>query len=86
VVRVRGIEVDLTTAEYDLLEVLVQRAGTVVAREDLAKLVLGRRPAAYDRAIDMHVSNLRKKLGDGPHGERIKTVRNAGYILAKGGA
>jgi DNA-binding response OmpR family regulator len=34
----------------------------------------------------MHVSNLRKKLGDGPHGERIKTVRNAGYILARGGA
>jgi two-component system response regulator CpxR len=78
--------VDLTTAEFDLLEVLVQRAGTVVAREDLAQLVLGRRLVAYDRAIDMHVSNLRKKLGDGPQGERIKTVRNAGYILAKGGA
>jgi DNA-binding response OmpR family regulator len=86
VARVRGAEVDLTTAEFDLLEVLVQRAGTVVSREDLAKLVLGRRLVAYDRAIDMHVSNLRKKLGDGPHGERIKTVRNAGYILAKGNA
>jgi two-component system response regulator CpxR len=86
VARVRGAELDLTTAEYDLLEVLVKRAGSVVPRDELAKLVLGRRLAAYDRAIDMHVSNLRKKLGDGPHGERIKTVRNAGYILAKGEA
>lgn len=83
-VRVQGREMDLTTAEYDLLEVLVQRAGTVVPREELARLVLGRRLAAYDRAIDMHISNLRKKLGEGLHGERIKTVRNAGYILVKG--
>jgi two-component system response regulator CpxR len=76
--------VKLTTAEYDLLEVLVRSAGTVVPREDIAKQVLGRRLAAYDRSIDMHVSNLRKKLGPGPSGgERIKTVRNAGYILAK---
>jgi two-component system response regulator CpxR len=83
-VRVQGREMDLTTAEYDLLEVLVQRAGTVVPRDELARLVLGRRLSAYDRAIDMHISNLRKKLGEGPHGERIKTVRNAGYILVKG--
>jgi two-component system response regulator CpxR len=84
VARLAGKELDLTTAEYDLLDALVQRAGTVVAREDLARIVLGRRLTAYDRAIDMHVSNLRKKLGDGPSGERIKTVRNAGYILIKG--
>src|SRR5688572_15296854 len=84
VVRVAGNAVDLTTAEYDLLEVLVKQAGNVVARDELARVVLGRRLSAYDRAIDMHVSNLRKKLGEGPSGERIKTVRNAGYILAKG--
>jgi two-component system response regulator CpxR len=84
VVRVRGAAVELTTAEFDLLLVLVQRAGTVVPRDELARLVLGRRLSAYDRAIDMHVSNLRKKLGEGSNGERIKTVRNAGYILAKG--
>jgi len=85
-VRVGSRELDLTTAEYDLLEVLVQRAGTVVPRDELGRLVLGRRLSAYDRAIDMHISNLRKKLGEGPHGERIKTVRNAGYILIKAGA
>jgi two-component system response regulator CpxR len=84
VVRVGGRSVDLTTAEYDLLEVLVQHAGTVVPRDELARLVLGRRLSAYDRAIDMHISNLRRKLGEGAHGERIKTVRNAGYILVKG--
>ncbi|WP_441285662.1 response regulator transcription factor [Sorangium sp. KYC3313] len=83
-VRVRGEEVRLTTAEFDLLEVLARQAGTVVSREDLARRVLGRRLAAYDRGIDMHVSNLRRKLGPGPGGgERIKTVRNAGYILAR---
>ncbi len=84
-VRVRGEEVRLTTAEFDLLEVLARRAGTVVSREDLARGAssdAGSR--AYDRGIDMHVSNLRRKLGPGPGGgERIKTVRNAGYILAR---
>jgi len=85
-VRVRGDEVKLTTAEYDLLEALVQKAGAVVSREDLTRVVLGRKLAAFDRAIDMHVSNLRRKLGPSPSGaERIKTVRNAGYILVKEG-
>jgi len=83
-VRVRGEEVKLTTAEYDLLEMLARQAGTVVSREDLTRTVLGRRLASFDRSIDMHVSNLRRKLGAGPGGaERIKTVRNAGYILAR---
>jgi two-component system response regulator CpxR len=83
-VRLRGEELKLTTAEYELLEVLARQAGTVVSREELTRIVLGRRLAAFDRAIDMHVSNLRKKLGPAPSGgERIKTVRNAGYILAK---
>jgi len=82
--RVRGVETKLTTAEYDLLEALARNAGNVVSREDLARVVLGRRLAAFDRAIDMHVSNLRKKLGPAPDGgERIKTVRNNGYILAR---
>ena len=85
-VLVRGEEIKLTTAEYDLLEALVKQAGGVVSREDLTRVVLGRKLAAFDRAIDMHVSNLRKKLGPGPDGaERIKTVRNAGYILVKAG-
>jgi two-component system response regulator CpxR len=83
--RVRGEELKLTTAEFDLLEVLVRHAGNIVSREDLARVVLGRKLVAFDRAIDMHVMNLRRKLGSAPDGgERIKTVRNAGYILAQG--
>ncbi|MBL8742201.1 MAG: response regulator transcription factor [Myxococcales bacterium] len=84
IVKVDGEEVKLTTAEYDLLEMLMRATGVVVSREVLTKGVLGRRLAAFDRAIDMHVSNLRKKLGPAPSGgERIKTVRNQGYILAR---
>ena len=83
-VRVAGRELKLTTAEYDLLELFASRAGEVISREELTKQVLGRRLAAFDRAIDMHVSNLRKKLGPSPAGnDRIKTVRNQGYILAR---
>lgn len=83
-VRVAGVEVKVTTAEFDLLEHLLKSAGEIVTREELTKVVLGRRAAAFDRAIDMHVSNLRKKLGPTRGGaERIKTVRNAGYILAR---
>jgi two-component system response regulator CpxR len=81
--RVAGHDLDLTTAEYDLLDALVRQAGAVVPRDELARVVLGRRLAAYDRAIDMHVSNLRRKLAQHSQGERIKTVRNAGYILVK---
>jgi len=81
--RIAGHDLDLTTAEYDLLDALVRQAGAVVPREELARVVLGRRLAAYDRAIDMHVSNLRRKLAQYSSGERIKTVRNSGYILVK---
>lgn len=81
--RVAGHDLDLTTAEYDLLDALVRQAGAVVPRDELARVVLGRRLAAYDRAIDMHVSNLRRKLAQHSQGERIKTVRNTGYILVK---
>lgn len=85
-VLVHGEEVKLTTAEYELLEALVRNAGSVVSREELTRIVLGRRLSAFDRAIDMHVSNLRKKLGPSVSGgERIKTVRSSGYLLVKEG-
>lgn len=76
-------QIDLTTAEFDLLQVLLVEAGKIVAREQLAK-VLGRNLGVFDRAIDMHISNLRRKLGPSNDGtERIRTVRNAGYLYAK---
>ncbi len=78
-----GEEVALTSAELTLLEVLLRAAGTVVTREDLSERVLERRFSPYDRSIDVHVSNLRKKLGPTPNGrERIKTVRGHGYLYA----
>ncbi len=80
-VRCNGKVVELTGVEFNLLETLLRTAGRLVEREELSKTVLGRRLQPYDRSIDMHVSNLRKKLGhmSGEH-ERIKTVRELGYI------
>ena len=74
--------VNVTTAEFDVLQELLAQAGKIVSRDRLAK-VLGRNLGVFDRAIDMHISNLRKKLGPLPDGaERIRTVRNAGYLYA----
>jgi two-component system response regulator CpxR len=78
----KGVPLDLTTAEFDVLQMLLIDAGKIVGRERLAE-VLGRNLGIFDRTIDMHISNLRKKLGALPQGaERIRTVRNAGYLYA----
>ena len=80
-VRRGGEEVRLTGVEYALLEALVRAAGTVVSRDALSRAVLGRRPAAFDRSLDVHASSLRRKLGPLPGGgERIKAVRGSGYF------
>ncbi|MEJ5349519.1 MAG: response regulator transcription factor [Desulfosoma sp.] len=80
-VRRQGELVPLTAVEFNLLEVLMASAGKVVSREELSLKVLGRKLQPYDRSLDVHVSNLRKKLGDLPDGmERIKTIRGVGYL------
>jgi len=80
-VRRSGEVIELTGVEYDLLEILLRNAGQIVKREDLVKEVLGRELSPFDRSIDMHVSNLRRKLGHQQNGlERIKTIRGVGYI------
>lgn len=80
-VRRSGEVIELTGVEYDLLEILLRNAGQIVKREELVKEVLGRELSPFDRSIDMHVSNLRKKLGHLSNGlERIKTIRGVGYI------
>jgi DNA-binding response OmpR family regulator len=79
-----GRPVELTAVEFDLLEVLMTGAGTVVGREDLARPVLGREFSPYDRSLDTHVCNLRKKIGRLKDGtDRIKGIRGTGYLYAK---
>ncbi len=86
-VRRSGKLIELTVVEYDLLEKLLRSAGQIAKREDLVKEVLGRELSPFDRSIDMHVSNLRKKLGHQLNGiERIKTIRGVGYIYAASAA
>jgi two-component system response regulator CpxR len=83
VVRRAGREVDLTSVEFDLLEKFLKSAGSVLSREDLVQAVLGREFSPFDRSLDTHVSNLRKKLGPTREGsERIKGVRGIGYFYA----
>jgi two-component system response regulator CpxR len=83
VVKRAGDELPLTSVEFALLEILMSAAGQVVSREELSSRGLGRRLSQADRSIDVHVSNLRKKLGlYAEGGERIKTVRGFGYQYA----
>lgn len=73
-----GVPLDLTATEYEILQVLLAHAGSVVRKTDLMMWALGRRLAVHDRTLDMHISNLRRKLG-GEVSSRIETVRGLGY-------
>ena len=71
----------ITATEFTLLKTLVENAGDLVTRDELTHLALNRRLTLHDRAIDMHVSNLRRKIGSKQNGRpRLKTVRGAGYF------
>ncbi len=81
--RRQGQAVAVTSVEFDLLAVLLQHAGQIVSRDDLSLRALGRSFHPLDRSVDMHISNLRKKLGSHADGsERIKSVRGVGYLYA----
>jgi len=78
-----GVEVPLTGGEYELLTVLVERPNRVLTRDMLMDLLRGRQAGPFDRAIDVAVSRLRRKLeDDGRNPTLIKTVRGGGYVLA----
>jgi two-component system response regulator CpxR len=77
-----GLPVDVTSIEYDILEVLVRSAGQVVSRDDLARFLYNRQANPLERALDVHVSHLRKKLERGRN--LIRTVRGVGYLFAAG--
>ncbi len=85
-VRVDGAAVDLTTLEFDLLAVLARDPGVVVRRQALLDRVWGIDFVADDHLVDVHVGNLRRKLGDDPARPRfVETVRGVGYRLREGG-
>jgi DNA-binding response OmpR family regulator len=80
----KGQPVEFTSVEFNLLHVLLREAGRVVPRERLVDIVLSRKFSPFDRSIDMHVSKIRKKLGDSDSGvDHIKTVRGVGYIFTR---
>lgn len=81
-VRRGSTRLDLTAVEFDILHVLARSAGSIVDRNTLCREALGREYQPLDRSLDVHVSNLRRKLGPGSE-SLIKTVRSAGYLLVR---
>lgn len=81
--RRNGELLDLTQTEFRLLQMLMEQPGEMVSKDAMMKTVLNRTLGPFDRTIDMHISNLRKKLGPMDNGDqRIITIRGVGYLLA----
>ena len=76
-----GKRVELTTFEFDILEMLMRSAGRVLSRDALMENFYNRKATPFDRSIDMHISHLRKKLEDGD--ALIKTIRGVGYQFCR---
>ncbi len=84
-VRVGGVPAGLTGAELRVLELLMRSVGQVLSRESLTEQALGRALVPYDRSIDTHISNLRRKLQCVPGRDpEIRNVRGSGYLLTAG--
>ncbi|MEK9711440.1 MAG: response regulator transcription factor [Thalassolituus sp.] len=82
-----GNELELTVTEFNILGVLARESGKVVDKNRLAEQSMQRSLTLFDRSLDMHLSNLRKKLGNAPDGaQRIKTIRGVGYMFQTGQA
>jgi DNA-binding response OmpR family regulator len=78
-----GRPLKLTSAEFDLLRAFFESPGQVLTREALVENVLDRKFSPFDRSIDLHISNLRRKLGpQGDGADRIRSVRGIGYLYA----
>jgi len=76
-----GKRVELTTFEFDILEMLMRSAGRVLSRDTLMENFYNRKATPFDRSIDMHISHLRKKLEGGD--DLIKTIRGVGYQFCR---
>ncbi len=74
-----GQPADITTTEFDILELMIRSAGRIISRNEMAGAIYRRAVTARDRSLDVHVSHLRKKLG--PMGTLIRTIRGVGYLF-----
>jgi DNA-binding response OmpR family regulator len=84
-VSAKGKPVELTALEFDLLAYLVRSAGRVLNRDQILDAIAGREYDVYDRSIDVHISSLRRKLGDDSKNPRyIRTLRSVGYMFVAG--
>ena len=83
VVTINQHDITLTVSESRILEALLRQPGEPLDKQELAQLALGRKLTLYDRSLDMHVSNLRKKIGPHPDGRpRIVALRSRGYFYS----
>lgn len=96
--RVNGVEIDhatrsvkcndeqieVTGTEFQILDLLMTNVGNVVSKNSISEQVLQRRLSPFDRSIDMHLSNIRKKLAKCSSKDKVKTIRGAGYIFLSG--
>jgi DNA-binding response OmpR family regulator len=81
-VALSGREIELTPIEFRIINCLAQARGRVLSREHILQEVSGRGHEVFDRSLDMHISSLRRKLGDSANQPQyIKTVRGFGYML-----
>jgi two-component system response regulator CpxR len=77
-------EVELTSAEYQILTLLMEQPGKIVSKQHLSEKVLGRKLSPFDRSIDVHIGNIRRKFLPCSDIEKIKTIRGAGYLFLLG--
>lgn len=81
-ITLNGKPLELTNAEFNILEILMKSPGQAFSKEELTEYALGRKFTAYDRSIDVHISNLRNKLGYNEAGEDwVRTIRGFGYLF-----
>ncbi|MGH2659566.1 MAG: winged helix-turn-helix domain-containing protein, partial [Actinomycetota bacterium] len=86
-VRVGSVKVDLTRIEFDLLDAISEHPRLVFSRSQLLERIWGENWYGDDHVVDVHMSSLRRKIGDDPQAPRyIRTVRGVGYRLADGGS
>lgn len=80
-VECAGTAIEMTATEFLILHLLMINQGQIVSKQDISEKVMGRKLVAFDRSIDMHLSNIRRKLMSCSDKEKIKTIRGTGYLF-----